>query len=192
MLARTAFSPATFFETSLLEGWRTSLPETAAAILHAEGRGRIAGLKIRCGGLDATAVPSPVALAAAISAGVELGVPIKATQGLHHPMRHFDTSLETMTHGFLNLFISGVLTSTHHLAEETLLEILGEEEAANFIYRSEGISWQTFSADVEQITAARESGVTSFGSCSFTEPRDDLYELGLLSAEAPTDHPKTT
>jgi len=191
-LARNDFSPAPFFETSLLEEWRTSLPETAAAIIQSGGHGRIAGLKIRCGGLDATAVPSPVALAAAISAGVELGVPIKATQGLHHPLRHFDASLETMAHGFLNLFVGGVLTRIHNLAEETLLEIVGEEAAANFGFRPEGLSWRTFSADLEQITAARESGVTSFGSCSFTEPRDDLYELGLLSEKAATDHPKTT
>ena len=190
-LSRTGSSPAPFFETSLLDAWRTSFPEAAASILGAAGRGRTAGLKIRCGGLDASAVPSPVAVAAAISAGVELEVPIKATQGLHHPLRHFDSTLETVTHGFLNLFVAGVLAHAHDLAEETLLAILEEEEAAGFTFTSQGLSWRGTTAHVEQIIAARESGVTSFGSCSFAEPRDDLYKLGLLSETAPADRPNT-
>ena len=190
-LSRTGSSPAPFFETSLLDAWRTSFPEAAASILGAAGRGRTAGLKIRCGGLDASAVPSPVAVAAAISAGVELEVPIKATQGLHHPLRHFDSTLETVTHGFLNLFIAGVLAHTHDLAEETLLAILEEEEAAGFTFTSQGLSWRGTTANVEQIDTSRKSGVTSFGSCSFAEPRDDLYELGLLSEGAPADRPNT-
>jgi len=190
-LSRTGSSPAPFFETSLLDAWRTSFPEAAASILGAAGRGRTAGLKIRCGGLDASAVPSPVAVAAAISAGVELEVPIKATQGLHHPLRHFDSTLETVTHGFLNLFVAGVLAHAHDLAEETLLAILEEEEAAGFTFTSQGLSWRGTTAHVEQIIAARESGVTSFGSCSFAEPRDDLYKLGLLSERAPADRPNT-
>ncbi len=190
-LSRTAFSPAPFFETSLLDGWQKRLPEAAAAILGTIGRGRTAGLKIRCGGLDAAAVPSPVALAAAISAGVELEIPIKATQGLHHPLRHFDATLETVVHGFLNLFVAGVFAQTVDLAEETLLAILEEEDPAGFSFTPEGISWRTTSANVAQIAVARELGVTSFGSCSFTEPRDDLYALGLLSKDAPADRPNT-
>ncbi len=189
LLSRTASSPAPFFETSFLDGWRDRLPEAAAAILGASGRGRPSGLKIRCGGLDAAAVPSPVAVAAAISAGVELRVPIKATQGLHHPLRHFDTTLETVTHGFLNLFVAGVLAHTHDLAEESLLSILEEEDARAFSFTFDGLSWRDISANVEQIIAAREAGVTSFGSCSFAEPRDDLYAFGLLSEEEPADDP---
>ena len=70
-----------FFEPSLLDRWPDRLARTADAL--AAARAGAAGLKIRCGGLDAAAVPSPQAVAAALAACRQAGVPLKATQGLH-------------------------------------------------------------------------------------------------------------
>ncbi len=79
---------------------------------------RRAGLKIRCGGLDASAVPTVEAVAAAITASLAAGLPLKATQGLHHPIRHHDPTLGTTVHGFLNLFAASVLARAHLLDDE--------------------------------------------------------------------------
>jgi hypothetical protein len=182
-----AVSVAPFFETSLLEGWRGRLHRTVAAI-GGVGRDRSAGVKIRCGGLDASAVPSPVAVAAALSACRQHGLPLKATQGLHHPIRHFDRGLETSTHGFLNLFVAGALAFHHDLTDELLLEVVTEESAAAFRFTDDGLAWRDLELDLTRISSARARAVTSFGSCSFSEPRDDLRGLGLLDPDpVPTD-----
>jgi hypothetical protein len=116
--------------------------------------GRV-GLKIRCGGLDAEAVPEPMAVAAAIATCRATGVPLKATQGLHHPVRHYDSNVDTMVHGFLNLFAASTLAHAHDLPVTRL-------------------------ASSGQVAAARERLLTTFGSCSFAEPRDDLYQLNII------------
>ena len=177
-----------FFETSLLNGWRERLPEAAGAVAHAGSGERPTGLKIRCGGLDASAVPSPVAVAAAITACERHRIPLKATQGLHHPLRHFDPALETTVHGFLNLFVAGILAFNHQLTEEQLLAIVEEESTSAFRFVDDGVVWRGWEVDLDQIAAGRTGGVTSFGSCSFSEPRDDLQLLNLLEQRStPTD-----
>ena len=174
---------ATFFEVSLLDAWRSRLPEAAEAVNAALAKGLSAGLKIRCGGLEPAAVPSPVAVAAAIATCRRRAVPLKATQGLHHPIRHFDSVLETTVHGFLNIFVAGVLAHAHQLDEDTLLGVLLEEDPSAFRVGPNGVAWHHLEADTNQISASRKSGVTSFGSCSFKEPLDDLRVLGLLEPE---------
>lgn len=173
-----------FFEVSLLDGWRSRLPQAAEAVGRAAHPRLPAGLKIRCGGLSAAAVPSPEAVAAAITTCRRHDVPLKATQGLHHPIRHFDHVLETTVHGFLNIFVAGVLARAHALNEDAVLAIVVEEDAAAFHFGPDGLSWRQLSAAPDQIAASRSGGVTSFGSCSFTEPRDDLSGLGLLANHA--------
>ena len=42
------------------------------------------------------------------------------------------------------------------------------------------IEWRGHRLDLETLRRARESGIISFGSCSFTEPIDDLQSLDLL------------
>lgn len=174
-----------YFEPSLLGSWRSGLSRTVGALTRAAAKGRRVGLKIRCGGLVASAVPSPVAVAAALSSCRRAGIPVKATQGLHHPVRHFDRDLEATVHGFFNLFIAGALGHVHALAEERLLAILVEEDTAAFRFATDSASWDGLDATTADITAARQTAVTSFGSCSFSEPRADLRQLGLLEDELP-------
>jgi hypothetical protein len=98
-------------------------------------------------------------------------------------VRHFEPVLETMTHGFLNLFISGVLARSHDLSEETLLAIIEEEEPTAFTFSEDGLEWRQIRADAQDVESARRIAVTSFGSCSFSEPLDHLRELGLLTPD---------
>ena len=169
-----------FFEPSLLDRWPDRLRRTIDALAGAAAAGSSVGLKIRCGGIDASAVPSPEALAAALVACRQSGLPLKATQGLHQPVRRFDGGLSTTVHGFLNLFFAGVLGHVHALSEQLLLAIAAEEREEAFRFHDSRLAWHDLAARLDHIATARRLAVTSFGSCSFSELRDGLRELGLL------------
>ena len=176
-----------FFEVSLLGEWRPRLPAAAAAVRdtdrNAGGRSRV-GLKIRCGGLEASAIPEVEAVAAAIATCRATGIPIKATQGLHHPFRHHDPDLNAMVHGFINLFAASALAHVYDLPVKTLVEIVAEVDPEAFVVGPERLAWRSFDASAAQVAEARRSVLTSFGSCSFSEPRDDLRTLGMVEEGA--------
>lgn len=177
----TSITP--YFEVSLLGDWRPRLPAAAAAVRdtdRAAGRSHRVGLKIRCGGLDAAAVPEPMAVAAAIATCRAVGVPLKATQGLHHPFRRHDPEMGAEVHGFLNLAIAAVLAQVHDLPVTHLAEIVAESDPAAFTLDQERIGWRDLLADAGEAAAARRQLLTGFGSCSFSEPRDDLRTLHLI------------
>lgn len=172
-----------YFEVPLIGDWRPRLPAAAAAVrdtARAAGRRHRVGLKIRCGGLDAAAVPEPMAVAAAIATCRAVEVPLKATQGLHHPFRHHDAELGVPVHGFLNLFTGAVLAQVHDLPVTHLAEIVAETDPVVFDVPGDRIGWRDLSADADEVKAARERLLSSFGSCSFSEPRDDLRSLDLI------------
>src|SRR5262249_38895006 len=108
------------------------------------------------------------------------GVPLKFTAGLHHPFRHFDRALQTPMHGFLNVFVAGVLAHARGLQEGQVRDILADEDPGHFAFDATGLSWKEWRATTEEIAAARRHAVLSFGSCSFDEPREDLRARGLL------------
>ncbi len=172
-----------YFEVSLLGEWRPRLPASVAAV---RDTGRIAGatdrvgLKIRCGGLEASDVPEPEAVAAAIATCRATDVPLKATQGLHHPFRHHDPKLGTMAHGFINLFAASALAVVHDLPVTRLTEIVAEEDPASFVIDGDTLWWRGFEASTAQVAMSRNNLLTTFGSCSFREPREDLRAINLI------------
>jgi hypothetical protein len=166
-----------FYEPVFAADWRSRLTE-----LFARLRG---GVKIRCGGAEPRAFPTPEQLAFVLAHCRDRGLPFKATAGLHHPLRRRDAQLQVAMHGFLNLFVAGVLARTHTpsgepFTEQHLREVLEEENARSFSFDDSGLSWKSHRAPRELIAEVRRHAVTSFGSCSFDEPRDDLRALGLL------------
>jgi hypothetical protein len=158
--------------------WGSSI--LALALPLSKSMGRQMGLKIRCGGATAAAVPSVSDVASALAGYCKIGVPVKFTAGLHHPLAHFDYALPAKVHGFLNVFVAGVLCLTRGLDDETLRYILEDEDPADFRFDDDGLSWRYLHATTHEVAAARKRGVISFGSCSFDEPREDLRALGLL------------
>jgi len=136
-------------------------------------------LKVRCGGLAAAAVPAVVELAGALTACRGAAVPIKATQGLHHPFRRFDHALGTQTHGFVNLLAAAILARAHDLDEAEVADILADREPSRD-FTAEALTWGAYRASLTDIAAGRRHALLSFGSCSFAEPRDDLAAFGLL------------
>lgn len=167
-----------FFEIGLAGDWRTTLTRAVrgcAAVARA-------GLKLRCGGLEPSSVPSVEQVAAVIAECALARVQLKFTAGLHHPLRRRDAGLKTQVHGFVNVFVAGVLAAQHRLPAPTLRELLQEESPTAFCFNEAGVTWRQWHAGTAEIELARKYTVTSFGSCSFDEPRADLRALGWLEA----------
>jgi hypothetical protein len=137
------------------------------------------GFKLRTGGITAEAFPSPAEVAAVLAAAGNQNVPIKFTAGLHHPVRLFHESVETKMHGFLNVLGAGVLALKHNWNESEIVQMLEDEDPASFSFSDAFFAWREWEIGTDRIRAHREM-VTSLGSCSFDEPRDDLRALKLL------------
>jgi hypothetical protein len=142
------------------------------------GRNKL-GFKLRTGGVTADAFPSSAEIAAALMAAGNQQVPIKFTAGLHHPVRRFHDSVQTTMHGFLNVLGAGVLALEHQWNETEIVRMLDDEDPSSFSFTDEFFAWRDWEIPTAKVKARRE-WVTSLGSCSFDEPRDDLRALKLL------------
>jgi hypothetical protein len=165
-----------FFEATPDADWETSIAAVVEAVAAQPG----AGFKLRCGGVTADAFPSPNRVAFALVACRDVDVPLKATAGLHHPLRRYDNTVQAPMHGFINLFAAGILGQLHMLELPTIQAILEEEQANHFSFTTDALTWQGRSASADQIRALRQRALLSYGSCSFDEPREDLETLNLL------------
>jgi hypothetical protein len=137
------------------------------------------GYKLRTGGVTADAFPSSDEIAAALVAAAKHHVPIKFTAGLHHPVRQFHASVQTNMHGFLNVLGAGVLAAEHGWEAEQTAEMLDDEDPGSFSFEDGLFAWREWTIAIDRIKARRHL-VTSFGSCSFDEPREDLRALKLF------------
>jgi hypothetical protein len=137
------------------------------------------GFKLRTGGVTANAFPSSEQIALVLCCAPTHQVPIKFTAGLHHPVRLFHDSVQTKMHGFLNVLGAAVLGLEHDWTEKQIAEMLEEEDAAAFSFSDDFFAWRDWRIATDRVAIHREL-VTSLGSCSFDEPRDDLRALKLL------------
>ncbi len=174
-----------FYEIPLTGQWRRSagrLVDWIAArdtVARTPMRGA-AGFKLRCGGPAASAVPSTRQVAWIIQRCREGEVPLKFAGGLRHPMRHYDTGARTFAHGFLNVFIAGVLSHALALDEGDICGILDEIDLRQFRFTDEAVGWADAEADIAEILVARRSRIISLESSSFDEPREHLTDAGLM------------
>jgi hypothetical protein len=137
------------------------------------------GFKLRTGGVTADAFPSSAGIAAVLVAAGKQQVPVKFTAGLHHPVRLFHESVQTKMHGFLNVLGAGVLALEHQWNESDIVRMLDDEDPSSFAFTDDSFAWRDAEISTAKIAARREL-VTSLGSCSFDEPREDLRSLKLL------------
>lgn len=173
-----------FFEVPLMsDNWERSLDVAAQALSDHRSAEIKLGLKFRLGGVTEDLFPPVDAVARALYVANQAGVPFKGTAGLHHPVRHFAASVDTMMHGFLNVFGGAILTQVHNLDAPAIERIVSDEVADHFVLNTDGLTWMDLHASAEQIQSARQSFATSYGSCSFDEPREDLREMGILTPE---------
>ena len=64
-----------------------------------------------------------------------------------------------------------------------LQQLLEDEDMSSFEFTDEHASWKEKSITLDGIDTARSRIAHSFGSCSFTEPVNDLCTLGILEPE---------
>jgi hypothetical protein len=170
-----------YYEASPGRNWPDSIATTVEAIsYYNQSAAQPAGFKLRCGGVEAAAFPSPEQVAFALITARDWGVPLKATAGLHHPIRRYDQSVQSHMHGFLNVFGGGILAHVHQLGQSAVQAILEDETAADFTFTNDAFTWRELSATPAQITHLRSHALISYGGCSFDEPREDLRGLSLL------------
>ena len=144
-------------------GWLAAADEVAAA----EHR-----LKLRTGGLDALMFPSAPELAAWIDAALDRETPFKCTAGLHHAVRHRDDATGFEHHGFLNVLLATAAAFDGAAADEVVAVLEQRDETA--------VVEAVRGTDV----ARARRWFTSFGSCSVTDPLDDLVRLDLTEERA--------
>jgi hypothetical protein len=137
------------------------------------------GYKLRTGGVTADAFPTSEQIAQALVTPATHQVPIKFTAGLHHPIRMFRDEVKTKMHGFLNVLGAAVLAAEHKWDAKQTATMLEDEHADAFSVTDEFFAWREWKIDITRLQYRRKF-VTSFGSCSFDEPREDLQALGLL------------
>lgn len=113
--------------------------------------------KLRTGGVRADLYPDEAELAATVQALTHAGVPFKATAGLHHALRNTDPDTGFEQHGFLNL-----LAATDAADAADAATVLAVRDAR----------------DLPELPTT--SLLRSVGTCSITEPIDELAALGLL------------
>ena len=137
------------------------------------------GYKLRTGGVTADAFPSSAQISTTLVVAAQHHVRIKFTAGLHHPIRQFRDEVKTKMHGFLNVLGAGVLAAEHSWDEGQTSAMLEDENPESFSFDDTLFAWREWEIATDRIKARRKF-VTSFGSCSFDEPREDLRALGFL------------
>lgn len=138
------------------------------------------GFKLRCGGVTPDAFPTIAQVAFAVATCRDANLSMKATAGLHHPIRHYNESVQTKMHGFLNVFGAGLLARKFNLSVDVLESIIADENADHFVFNEAGFTWGHYQIGTEDIQSGRQTLMTSYGSCSFDEPREDLQALNLF------------
>ena len=144
--------------------------------------GRALGAKLRTGGVTADAFPQPKTVARFILTCRELGLPLKATAGLHHPFRHQDPATGFVHHGFVNLLVAAALASEGEGVDE-ITGALADDDPASFAFDRSGIEWRHHRLGASTLAETRSSLFTAYGSCSIVEPVDDLIALGVLPVD---------
>jgi hypothetical protein len=163
------------YEVPLGPDWELTVPGTLARLA-----GGSAGVKLRTGGLEASAFPTPSQVATVIETCRLHRLPLKCTAGLHHPLFHYDEGVKANMHGFLNVTLACVLAYTHGLVRNELVSLLEQTTLDRFFFEPDGFRYYDCHVPLVQLAAVRQEAFLSFGSCSFDEPRDDLKALGLL------------
>ena len=141
--------------------------------------------KVRTGGTTTDAFPASDHIARFLATCLREAVPFKATAGLHHPLRgEYPLTYEPGSacgrmYGFLNVFLATAFLAAG--LDEAEARVLLDESDPNAVTfsRTEAV-WRSHRLPLDRLAESRRF-LTSFGSCSFREPIDDLTALGLLS-----------
>jgi len=141
--------------------------------------------KVRTGGVTPGAFPDDRHLARFVIACAERKLAFKATAGLHHALRaqyrltYEPDSPSGMMYGFLNMLVAAAVARDGGDGGD-VVAALNDPSALNIRFDDTGFTWSRYHNDLATIAALRKTFFTAFGSCSFTEPIEDLKSLELL------------
>ncbi len=127
-------------------------------------------LKFRTGGVEAHLFPAAATVAAWVDAALDRETSFKCTAGLHHAVRHRDHETGFEHLGFLNVLLATRVAFDGGTVTETA-QVLDDHYANDLVALAR-------QSDLE---GARR-WFTSYGSCSVSEPLDELVGLGLIEA----------
>jgi hypothetical protein len=154
-----------YAEIPLTAGLLGALDEVAVA----RAAGADIAPKFRTGGLAAELFPTPVELAGVICACRDRGLPFKLTAGLHRAVRHTDPETGFVHHGFVNV-LAAALVAADGGGFGPVTDALGAVDPLPLV----------------EVVRARLGDDRplwiGFGTCSVSEPLEDLTTLGLLVA----------
>ena len=162
----------------------TEVPTLLPALV---GTGRRA--KLRAGGVTPDAFPTAAAVVDFLAACLAYGVTAKATAGLHHPLcgayrlTYADDAPTGRMYGYLNVFLAAALLTQGGTTTDAT-QLLQESDPTTLTADEFGIQWQHASSatllDRALLQRVREQVLVSFGSCSFTEPVNEIRAMGWL------------
>ena len=162
-VARGLPGVACFAEIPLAWGLLAALDTVAR--LHGEGCDVTP--KFRTGGLAAELFPTPVELAAVICACRERGLRFKLTAGLHHAVRYTDPETGLVHHGFLNV-LAAVAAADAGADVADVAPVLAGTDPVLLV------------EPVRRVLDRDRPLWIGFGSCSISDPLNDLVRFGLL------------
>jgi hypothetical protein len=142
--------------------------------------------KMRTGGVVPGSIPPAEHVARFIRACYSANVGFKATAGLHHPLRgehgltYESGAPRGVMHGFLNVFLAAAF-HYNGLTQRDALDLLNATSLDGIEMNDDTINWREYVVTRDEISTVRRRFATAFGSCSFTEPVEDLVNLELLT-----------
>jgi hypothetical protein len=154
--------------------WKAVVERAMSAAMHAG-----CGAKLRCGGLTAEAFPSVDDVVEFLAAANAARVPFKATAGLHHPVRHVDAASGFTMHGFLNILAAAALAP--RAGRPLLQRVVAEEDPSALHFEDAALCWGDERIDLGELESTRRTAFVAYGSCSFSEPVEDLTALGVFA-----------
>jgi hypothetical protein len=175
-----ALAPLASLATTYVEIAIREEPTPLVAAIAARGL----RAKVRTGGVTTESFPLASEVARFLVACVQHRVMLKATAGLHHPLRGeyaltYDAHAARATmFGFLNLFLAASF-ARQGMSAAVLEALLEERDPGAFHVRDDRVTWREHAVDAAALASDRDHFAVSFGSCSFREPLDDLSALSL-------------
>ncbi len=171
-------SSVIFFEPFVLDdNWKNNIDIACDVILQNKEK---TGFKLRTGGVTKDAFPHTDIVAYAIKKCSELKIKFKATAGLHHPLRHYNTTVNSKMHGFFNVFLGFLIAEKYSPTLEKIKGIINTESPDKFNFSDDFITFESFVLSLSDIKKIKASYQLSYGSCSIDEPIDDLKTLKLM------------
>lgn len=140
--------------------------------------------KIRTGGIRAEEIPGPDAVLKFLEVCANLRLPFKATAGLHHPIRgvapltYVPGCDSAVMYGYLNV-LAAAAACWHSRTREAREWLLADDRQVLRLDEG-GLHWRTQQLSPVELAVTRREFMRSIGSCSFTEPLDEIRSLPAM------------